>query len=330
MTQTATTITVDSLPVANSIDPVNDRLLIYTNSATDIQGISRNTLLGLASQPLGLSDTQSPTNKTLGITNSITVLDSNFTLDDNGDNTKQAQFQLSGITSGNLRTYTLPDTSDTLVVLAATQTLTNKTLTAPVTTAITNTGGFSTNAATITGAATVGTTLGVTGAATLGSTLAVTGTSTFTGAVGGTGYSLATIYNPYKFSAYLTTATNFDNGGFAATVFNVEEYDTGSNYSISTGKFTAPVNGFYDFTATLSHNNAGDYAAGLALYKNGSVCKQGGIVTGPNASASVTVINLQLVAGDYIQVFNTTSTAGLAITANQNQAYFMGGLSSQT
>ena len=58
--------------------------------------------------------------------------DDNFTLLDNADNTKKAQFQCSGITSGATRTLTIPDSSDTIVGLAATQTLTNKTLTSPV------------------------------------------------------------------------------------------------------------------------------------------------------------------------------------------------------
>ena len=69
MTTTATTITVDSLPIANTIDPVQDRLLIYTNSALDIQGINRNVLLGLSSQPVGINDLQILTNKT--VTNPI-------------------------------------------------------------------------------------------------------------------------------------------------------------------------------------------------------------------------------------------------------------------
>lgn len=183
MTQTPTTITVDSLPIASSIDPIQDRLLIYTSSATDIQGISRNTLLGLASQPLGLTDTQSPTNKTFNNTNVLTILDSNFTIQNNGDNTKQAMFQLSGITTGNTRNYTLPDYNATLATLAGTETLTNKTLTAPTTTAITNTGGLSTNAITVSGNETVGGTLGVTGNTTLMANLSVGGTSSFTGTV---------------------------------------------------------------------------------------------------------------------------------------------------
>lgn len=56
--------------------------------------------------------------------------DDAFTLRDEGDATKKVMFQLSGITTGNTRTLTVPDASTTLVGTDTTQTLTNKTLTA--------------------------------------------------------------------------------------------------------------------------------------------------------------------------------------------------------
>lgn len=62
----------------------------------------------------------------------LTVLDSQFTIQDNAAPTKQFQFQASGITAGQTRIYTVPDYNATLATLAGTETLTNKTLTTPI------------------------------------------------------------------------------------------------------------------------------------------------------------------------------------------------------
>jgi hypothetical protein len=66
--------------------------------------------------------------------------DDGFTIVDNADNTKKVAFQVSGVTTGTTRTLTIPDADDTIVGLAATQTLTNKTLTTPVIASISNSG----------------------------------------------------------------------------------------------------------------------------------------------------------------------------------------------
>lgn len=116
---------------ASTIDPANDYLSIYTASATATQGINRNTLLNLTSQPVGISDTQTLSNKTIGDTNTILAKDGAFTLQNSSDITKQGVFSLAGLTTGNTRTYTLPNYNATLASLGGTETLTAKTLTSP-------------------------------------------------------------------------------------------------------------------------------------------------------------------------------------------------------
>lgn len=113
-------------------DGTNDTIPIWDNANSQTKKITRNNYLGITGNPVGHTDTQTLSNKTLGNTNTVTLKDTLFTLQDDGDATKQAQFQLSGITTGNTRTYTLPNATGTLVDLNTSQTLTNKTLTAPI------------------------------------------------------------------------------------------------------------------------------------------------------------------------------------------------------
>ena len=79
-------------------------------------GASATTFTGLAS-----------VTSTAVVTN-----DSGFRVRNNSDNTKILAFDLASISGSTTRTLTVPDASDTLALLAATQTLTNKTLTSPV------------------------------------------------------------------------------------------------------------------------------------------------------------------------------------------------------
>lgn len=76
------------------------------------------------------SSSQTLSNKTLDNSTVATIQDSNLTIQDNGDNTKQLKFEASGISAGQTRTLTAPDASTTLVGTDATQTLTNKTIVA--------------------------------------------------------------------------------------------------------------------------------------------------------------------------------------------------------
>jgi len=53
---------------------------------------------------------------------SITILDNNFTLQDDGDPSKQLKFDVTGITAGTTRTLTAPNASGTIAILSLAQT----------------------------------------------------------------------------------------------------------------------------------------------------------------------------------------------------------------
>lgn len=126
------TKTIGAYTAAITIDGATNFMLIQPgNSSTAYKSINRNTLLGVTGQPADLTTGQGFSNKVLDNTNVITVKDNLLTLQDGGDVTRQAQFQLSGITSGQTRIYTLPDATSTLANLTSVQTMTNKTLTSP-------------------------------------------------------------------------------------------------------------------------------------------------------------------------------------------------------
>ena len=109
-----------------------------------------------------------------------TVTDTTFTVQNSADNTKTFQFLASGITTATLRIYTMPDANTTLVGTGVTQTLTNKTLTAPVIATIVNTGTLTlpTSTDTLVGRATTDTLTNKTLTAPVIATIVNTGTLT--------------------------------------------------------------------------------------------------------------------------------------------------------
>ena len=299
-------------PNASTIDAVNDELVIWTNSLSAVQNINRNTFLNLSSQPVGLTDSQTLTNKTL---TSPTVSSPTF----------------SGTLAG---TYTIggtPTFPASVTQNTVSQTLTNKTLTSPTITSPTITNA-TINADTLTGytVSNTGTIYGIPVTTGTMSASYLTASSITNTQVAAAGLYTTKVYNPYKFSVYRAAAWTITSN--TIVLFDSKDYDTGSNVDIVTnkGRFTAPVSGFYNFSvsinyaATTTRSLIGILKGGLEikrLFDTGTVTATAG-----NFGGNVT---LQLSAGDYIEAYcySPTNVAG---GTNSILTWFQGYLVSAT
>lgn len=124
----------------STIETIKDANLTLQNTADvskqvkfDLSGISASTTRTIAlpdsnAQLVNLSSSQSLSNKSLDNTTVEVIKDSNFTVQNSSDITKQFKFDASAISTSTTRTFVLPDISTTIVGTAAVQTLTNKIL----------------------------------------------------------------------------------------------------------------------------------------------------------------------------------------------------------
>lgn len=121
---------VDGTTGANLCGP-GSLLIDYTNKVLYINTNTKASptwtqVGGSGGGGVTLNGVQTLTNKTLGVTNTVELWDSLFTLDNHTDATKQAVFDLASITTGTKRTITVPDANITLVGLTNVQTLAGK------------------------------------------------------------------------------------------------------------------------------------------------------------------------------------------------------------
>ena len=141
---------------------------------------------------------------------------------------------------------------------------------------------------------------------------------------------LTTDSNPYKFRVRRSTAANTGNGAFAKIQFATEDFDTNNNYDSTTNhRYTAPVAGFYYFSAMM--NVSSNVSQIISLYKNNSEIRRGAQV-GTNAAWGTQVSDLiQLAASDYVEVFAYGgSTGNFNVSEVAFQPTFSGFLVSRT
>lgn len=140
--------------------------------------------------------------------------------------------------------------------------------------------------------------------------------------------------NPYKFNVYRSGAQNV---GTAATKvqFNAETFDTNGNFDSTTNyRYVAPVDGYYQFDATISTTTAGSGTSVLALlYVNGSLARNGVRVEASAGEAPIVMVSglLYLTASQYVEVYVTTGAAAKALdVSSAASCCFSGFLVSET
>ncbi len=283
-------------------------------------------------------------NKTLNNTNTITVKDANFTLQDDGDTTKQLKFQLSSIATATTRTWTFPNADDSFVGAAATQTLTNKTLTSPIISSISNTGTLTlpTSTDTLVGRATTDTLTNKTisgSSNTLSnialSSLSTTGTASSSTYLRGDGQWTAITAG----DASTNTATSVDSevALFSGTGGKTLKRATGSGIAKLTSgvlsTVTAPAGALVGDTDTQTLTNKTLTSPTLTTPVLNGTPTGTGVATGATASTLVlrdsnSNINTSLL----ILGFTTTATAAgtTTLTMLSNQLQVFTGTSTQT
>ncbi len=249
--------------------------------------------------------------------------DAAFTLQDNLDLTKQAAFQLSGLTTGTTRTYDLPNASGVVALLSGTQTFSGTTVfSAPVTHSGTTdfsgtvtvsapalTLGNSALASTVSlanGATTTGVSkmvnLGTGGQS--GSTTTVNIGSNVVGVLGGIGMNQPTTFGS---SAFFNGAATFNAAAtltgpttVSAATASIGTAASASTIGIGTGATTSGVTKAVNIgtaglsgsttTITLGSNTGG--ALGQTVVNSAALAVNATSVTMPSANASIAQLGL--------------------------------------
>lgn len=128
---------------------------------------------------------------------------------------------------------------------------------------------------------------------------------------------LAVDSNPYKFSIYRNGALTASTGAWTLLVFDTVEFDTNSNVTLASGRYTAPVAGFYQLNANVNIATNVTTVVGVSFYKNGVQVAQPYLLNFSSANATTSMPAakfLQLAASDYVQVYYFSNGAGAFTT----------------
>lgn len=139
------------------------------------------------------------------------------------------------------------------------------------------------------------------------------------------------IQNPYKFNVYRNAAFN-GTTSTSTLIFDTKVFDTGNNYSTSTGLFTSPVAGYYQFNWMVTSNHASSrWLTLLQDITNNAELARGSdinvLTSGISTSQGSQIIQLSLNQQVAIQLFSDNTNAG---QPGLSKTYFSGFIVSAT
>tara|TARA_R110002124_G_scaffold19291_1_gene77610 strand:- start:296 stop:832 length:537 start_codon:yes stop_codon:yes gene_type:complete len=130
-----------------------------------------------------------------------------------------------------------------------------------------------------------------------------------------------------SFSARMTSSQTVPTTTFTKILFNVENWDTNSNYNTTLARFTPTVAGYYQFNAS-SFMGSGSGRVFTLLFKNGAVAKYGSNLATTVNGGITTAVNAQLEANgssDYFEcMLYQESGSNQTINADRTLSWFDG------
>lgn len=142
--------------------------------------------------------------------------------------------------------------------------------------------------------------------------------------------STTKLQNPVKFSVWRNAAQTATTGGFYPT-YDTIDFNHGNCYNPANGRFTAPVDGYYQFNFGTILATPAMGASFFGLDKNGAEWKRNqelpSIPAGNNTFSGNTYGYLK--AGDYVTVLLSVATNSPMVVGNQAYNWFNGFLDSR-
>lgn len=130
------------------------------------------------------------------------------------------------------------------------------------------------------------------------------------------------------FSAYKSAAQSISSATFTKITFDLEEFDTASNFASST--FTPTLSGYYQIDGVVGFDSGSSGVAGIFIYKNGSRFKDGTsspFNTSDNNRVLVSALIYMNGTTDYLDLY-VYQGSGVSKNANSGASvtYFQGSM----